>query len=108
MANFLAQTEALMKGKTPDEARKELEGSNLDCTELEKLVAHKTFSGNRPTNSIVFKQITPFTLGLLIGEYNFVIYNIHRFFNRLFNYVIYIFYSFVRTKNICPRYYLGY
>lgn len=76
MANFLAQTEALMKGKTPDEARKELEGSNLDYAELEKLVAHKTFSGNRPTNSIVFKQITPFTLGLLIGEYNFIIYNI--------------------------------
>jgi len=69
MANFLAQTEALMKGKTPDEARKELEGSNLDCVELEKLVAHKTFSGNRPTNSIVFKQITPFTLGLLIALY---------------------------------------
>ncbi|KAL5233491.1 hypothetical protein ACI65C_000901 [Semiaphis heraclei] len=68
MANFLAQTEALMKGKTPDEARKELEGSNLDCAELEKLVAHKTFSGNRPTNSIVFKQITPFTLGLLIAR----------------------------------------
>ncbi|XP_025207471.1 glucose-6-phosphate isomerase [Melanaphis sacchari] len=69
MANFLAQTEALMKGKTPDEARKELEGSNLDSAELEKLVAHKTFSGNRPTNSIVFKQITPFTLGLLIALY---------------------------------------
>lgn len=69
MANFLAQTEALMKGKTPDEARKELEGSNLDCVEFEKLVAHKTFSGNRPTNSIVFKQITPFTLGLLIALY---------------------------------------
>jgi glucose-6-phosphate isomerase len=69
MANFLAQTEALMKGKTPDEARKELQGSNLDSVELEKLVAHKTFSGNRPTNSIVFKQITPFTLGLLIALY---------------------------------------
>ncbi|XP_050544764.1 glucose-6-phosphate isomerase [Daktulosphaira vitifoliae] len=69
MANFLAQTEALMKGKTPDEARKELEGSNLDAKELEKLVAHKTFSGNRPTNSIVFKQITPYTLGLLIAMY---------------------------------------
>jgi len=67
LANFLAQTEALMKGKTPDEARKELKGSNLDSAELEKLVAHKSFSGNRPTNSIVFKQITPFTLGLLIG-----------------------------------------
>jgi glucose-6-phosphate isomerase len=69
MANFLAQTEALMKGKTPEEARKELEGSNLDSAELEKLVAHKTFSGNRPTNSIILKQITPFTLGLLIGEF---------------------------------------
>lgn len=69
LANFLAQTEALMKGKTPDEARKELKGSNLDSAEFEKLVAHKSFSGNRPTNSIVFKQITPFTLGLLIALY---------------------------------------
>lgn len=74
IANFLAQTEALMKGKTPDEARKELEGSNLDSVELEKLVAHKTFSGNRPTNSIVFKKITPFTLGLLIGDYKFILH----------------------------------
>lgn len=74
MANFLAQTEALMKGKTPNEARKELEGSNLDNAELEKLVAHKTFSGNRPTNSIVFKQITPFTLGLLIGRKNILFF----------------------------------
>lgn len=75
MANFLAQTEALMKGKTPAEARQELAGSNLDPVELEKLVAHKTFSGNRPTNSIVFNKITPFTLGLLIGKYIFILLN---------------------------------
>lgn len=68
MANFLAQTEALMKGKTPEEARKELEGSNLKSAELEMLTSHKTFIGNHPTNSIVFKQISPFTLGLLIGK----------------------------------------
>lgn len=88
MANFLAQTEALMKGKTPDEARKELEGSNLDSVELEKLVAHKTFSGNRPTNSIVFKQITPFTLGLLIGKSvnQHFIYKITFFINGFFSF----------------------
>lgn len=90
MANFLAQTEALMKGKTPEEARKELAGSNLDSVELEKLVAHKTFSGNRPTNSIVFKQITPFTLGLLIGEYENVLYISLKI--DLFLYIMYYYY----------------
>jgi glucose-6-phosphate isomerase len=67
MANFLAQTEALMKGKTKEEARSELEKSGLSGIDLEKILPHKVFEGNRPTNSIVVRKITPFTLGALIG-----------------------------------------
>ncbi|XP_035810845.1 glucose-6-phosphate isomerase-like [Amphiprion ocellaris] len=69
VANFLAQTEALMKGKTPDEARKELEAGGLKGEALEKLLPHKVFEGNKPSNSIVFKKLSPFTLGALVGEY---------------------------------------
>ena len=67
LANFLAQTEALMKGKTKEEARSELEKSGLSGGSLEKILPHKVFEGNRPTNSIVVRKITPFTLGALIG-----------------------------------------
>uniref|UniRef100_A0A669ECR4 Glucose-6-phosphate isomerase n=1 Tax=Oreochromis niloticus TaxID=8128 RepID=A0A669ECR4_ORENI len=52
VANFLAQTEALMKGKTPDEARKELEAAGMSGDALEKLLPHKVFLGNKPSNSI--------------------------------------------------------
>ncbi|XP_061784303.2 glucose-6-phosphate isomerase-like [Nerophis lumbriciformis] len=66
-ANFLAQTEALMKGKTSEEARKELVASGLSGATLENLLPHKVFEGNKPSDSIVFKKLTPFTLGALIG-----------------------------------------
>jgi len=56
-----------MKGKTKEEARTELEKSGLSGASLEKILPHKVFEGNRPTNSIVVKKITPFTLGTLIG-----------------------------------------
>lgn len=121
VANFLAQTEALMKGKTPDEARKELEAAGMKPDAVDKLLPHKVtrlartatkqifvtqrlanertagvsiatngrigitgerdaifffsvlcskvFEGNKPSNSIVFKKLSPFTLGALIGEY---------------------------------------
>ncbi|KAL4658762.1 glucose-6-phosphate isomerase-like [Arapaima gigas] len=69
VANFLAQTEALMKGKTTEEAKKELEGSGLSGEALEKLLPHKVFQGNKPTNSIIFKKLTPYTLGVLIAMY---------------------------------------
>nr|XP_061780969.1 glucose-6-phosphate isomerase-like [Nerophis lumbriciformis] len=68
-ANFLAQTEALMKGKTSEEARKELVASGLSGATLENLLPHKVFEGNKPSNSIVFKKLTPFTLGALIAMY---------------------------------------
>uniref|UniRef100_A0A8C2CDY8 Glucose-6-phosphate isomerase n=1 Tax=Cyprinus carpio TaxID=7962 RepID=A0A8C2CDY8_CYPCA len=69
MANFLAQTEALMRGKTSEEAKKELQASGLSGDALEKLLPHKVFEGNKPSNSIIFKKLTPFMLGALVGEY---------------------------------------
>ncbi|XP_051808093.1 glucose-6-phosphate isomerase a [Acanthochromis polyacanthus] len=74
VANFLAQTEALMKGKTPDEARKELEAGGLKGEALEKLLPHKVFEGNKPSNSIVFKKLSPFTLGALVAMYEHKIF----------------------------------
>ncbi|XP_061631126.1 glucose-6-phosphate isomerase a isoform X2 [Phyllopteryx taeniolatus] len=73
-ANFLAQTEALMKGKTPAEARQELEAAGLSGEALDKLLPHKVFEGNKPSNSIVFKKQTPFTLGALIAMYEHKIF----------------------------------
>jgi hypothetical protein len=67
LSNFLAQTEALMAGKSVDQARQELQKQGLQGEALEKILPHKVFEGNRPTNSIVVKRITPFTLGVLIG-----------------------------------------
>lgn len=74
VANFLAQTEALMKGKTPDEARKELEAGGLKGDALDKLLPHKVFEGNKPSNSIVFKKLSPFTLGALVAMYEHKIF----------------------------------
>lgn len=68
MANFLAQTEALMKGKTTDEARKELEAAGMSDDALVRLLPHKVFQGNKPSNSIIFKKLTPFMLGAMIGK----------------------------------------
>ncbi|KAF3706004.1 Glucose-6-phosphate isomerase [Channa argus] len=74
VANFLAQTEALMKGKNPDEARKELEASGLKGDALEQLLPHKVFQGNKPSNSIVFRKLTPFILGALVAMYEHKIF----------------------------------
>jgi len=74
LANFLAQTEALMKGKTPAEAQSELEKSGLSPEQLLKILPHKVFEGNRPTNSIVLPEVTPFTLGSLIAIYEHKIF----------------------------------
>jgi glucose-6-phosphate isomerase len=85
LSNFFAQTEALMKGKTADEVRAELKGSSLSAVELEKLIPQKSFSGNRPSNSIMFRKLTPRTLGMLIAMYEHkiftqgVIWNINSF-----------------------------
>ncbi|MBN1873623.1 MAG: glucose-6-phosphate isomerase [Anaerolineae bacterium] len=74
LSNFFAQTEALMKGRTPDEARAELVAAGYTGGELEVLVAAKTFSGNRPTNSFLYPRLTPATLGALIALYEHKIF----------------------------------
>ncbi|XP_068578653.1 glucose-6-phosphate isomerase-like [Cebidichthys violaceus] len=74
VANFLAQTEALMKGKTSDEARRELEAGGLKGDALQQLLPHKVFEGNKPSNSIVFKKLSPFILGALVAMYEHKIF----------------------------------
>jgi glucose-6-phosphate isomerase len=74
LANFLAQTQALMLGKTREEARAELAQQNLSGKALEDLLPHKIFEGNRPTTSIMFEQLTPYTLGKLIALYEHKIF----------------------------------
>jgi glucose-6-phosphate isomerase len=85
MANFFAQTEALMKGKTTEEAHVELEKAGLDGDSIRRLLPHKVFAGNRPTNSLIFRKLTPRTLGRLIAVYEHkifvqgIIWNINSF-----------------------------
>ena len=63
-----------MKGKTADEVRVDLQSQGLSGEKLELLVASKTFSGNRPSNSFLFKKLTPETLGSLIAMYEHKIF----------------------------------
>ena len=85
LANFFAQTEALMTGKNAQEVRTELEVQGLDATTVAQLLPHKIFPGNRPTTSILFKKLDPQTLGALIALYEHkvfvqsVIWNINPF-----------------------------
>lgn len=74
MANFFAQTEALMKGRTRDEAKVELVAAGLRDEALTALVPHKTFPGNRPTNTLLIDQLTPRRLGSLIALYEHKIF----------------------------------
>ena len=74
LANFLAQTQSLMLGKTKAQARAELEQQGLKGEELENLLPHKVFEGNRPTTSILFDKLTPNTLGKLIALYEHKIF----------------------------------
>jgi glucose-6-phosphate isomerase len=74
LSNFFAQTEALMRGKTEAEARAEMQGAGLDAQAIEALLPHKVFEGNKPTNSILFRQLTPRTLGRLIALYEHKIF----------------------------------
>ena len=85
LANFFAQTEALMKGKSAAEARAELEHEGLEDAAIERLLPHKIFPGNRPTNSLIFRKLDPRTLGRLIALYEHkifvqgVVWNINSF-----------------------------
>lgn len=85
LSNFFAQTEALMNGKTEAEVVAEFKKAGKSDQEIEALKAYKVFEGNRPTNSILFKKMTPRTLGRLIALYEHkifvqgVIWNIYSF-----------------------------
>jgi len=74
MANFFAQTEALMNGKSPAEVKAELEAKGLDPEALEKLLPFKVFEGNRPTNTLLIQKLTPRNLGALIALYEHKIF----------------------------------
>jgi len=68
-SNFVAQTEALMRGKTAEEVRAELEAQGLPEDEIIRLLPHKVFPGNEPTNSIIYPKLTPEVLGMLVALY---------------------------------------
>lgn len=69
IANCLAQSEALMRGRTTDEARSQLLAGGASEPEADRLAPHKTFPGNRPTITFVYDKLTPFALGRLIALY---------------------------------------
>jgi glucose-6-phosphate isomerase len=85
LSNFFAQTEALMNGKTAAQVTAELKAAGKSDAEIAELVPFKVFDGNRPTNSILAKKITPYVLGQLIAMYEHkifvqgVIWNIYSF-----------------------------
>jgi glucose-6-phosphate isomerase len=89
LANFFAQTEAMMRGKSKSEVCAEIEGElsmkNIAAESSKKIIPHKVFSGDRPTTSILFKQLDPKTLGSLIALYEHkvfvqsVIWNVNPF-----------------------------
>lgn len=85
LANCFAQSEAFMKGKTIDEVRADLQAQGLAPEEVERLAPHKTFPGNRPSNTILMERLTPSTLGALIALYEHktfvqgVIWNVNSF-----------------------------
>ncbi len=74
LSNFFAQTEALMNGKSMNTVVKELEAAGKSPEEIEQLAPFKVFEGNRPTNSILIKKITPKVLGSLIAMYEHKIF----------------------------------
>lgn len=74
ISNFFAQTEALMRGRTLAEAKAELEAQGLAPNRVSALAPHKTFTGNRPSNTFLIKRLTPFNLGLLMALYEHKIF----------------------------------
>jgi glucose-6-phosphate isomerase len=69
MANCLAQSQALMRGKSESEARVELRAQGLDDAAVARLLPHKLFPGNRPSNTVLMQKLTPAALGALIALY---------------------------------------
>ncbi|OHX66072.1 glucose-6-phosphate isomerase [Flammeovirga pacifica] len=74
LSNFFAQTEALMTGKTEETVVAEFKAAGKSDEEIERLKTFKVFDGNRPTNSILMKKLTPFTLGAMIAMYEHKIF----------------------------------
>ena len=74
LSNFFAQTEALLNGKSREEVINELKTDGKSDDEIQKILPHKVFEGNRPTNSILFRQLTPKVLGSLIAMYEHKIF----------------------------------
>ncbi|NKI31457.1 glucose-6-phosphate isomerase [Croceivirga thetidis] len=74
MANFFAQTEALMNGKSLQEVKSELEASGKSEEEIEALAPFKVFEGNKPTNTILIEKLTPRSLGSLVAMYEHKIF----------------------------------
>lgn len=85
MSNFFAQTEALLHGKTRSQVKEELRKQGMSPQVIKKLIPFKVFEGNKPTNSILLKKLTPFALGELIALYEHkiftqgIIWNIYSF-----------------------------
>ncbi|VEA43648.1 Glucose-6-phosphate isomerase [Salmonella enterica subsp. enterica] len=74
LSNFFAQTEALAFGKSREVVEQEYRDQGKDPAQLEHVVPFKVFEGNRPTNSILLREITPFSLGALIALYEHKIF----------------------------------
>jgi len=74
MANFFAQTEALMLGKTLQDVRAEMQAAGMTAEAIDAMAQHKVFPGNRPTTSILIKRLTPRSLGRLIAAYEMKIF----------------------------------
>lgn len=68
-SNCFGQTQALMQGKTFSECKADLASKGLDGAELESLAIHKTMPGNKPSNTLLFNQVDPKTLGALVAMY---------------------------------------
>lgn len=74
MADFFAQTEALLSGKAAEEVQEEMKGQNKASSGVEDLVPFKVFKGNKPTTTILIDQLTPSSLGKLVGMYEHQIF----------------------------------
>ena len=85
LANCFAQSEALMRGKTEEQARAELQARGMPEDKIAALAPHKTFPGNRPSNTFLFEKLTPRTLGKLVAIYEHkiftqgIVWNIYSF-----------------------------
>ncbi len=85
MANYFAQTQALMQGIDADQVRKELSAKGVSAARIEEIVEHKVHRGNRPTNSILLQKVTAKSLGSLIALYEHkifvqgIIWRVHSF-----------------------------